>query len=158
MAGIMDPQPGMDVYDPCCGSAALLMKCRLVLDEKLRAAKKKSAAPLLRGQENEPSTLAMANMNLIMHDRGEIQIGDPFRKPKFRQGNRLQTLDRVVANPMWNQAEFKEKDYDACFRGIPARTRGGSSHPEISLPSTTLSPDIFPPAWRRLRQKPAPTW
>jgi type I restriction enzyme M protein len=36
-----------------------------------------------------------------------------FRKPKFRQGNRLQTFDRVVANPMWNQTEFKEKDYDA---------------------------------------------
>jgi type I restriction enzyme M protein len=44
---------------------------------------------------------------------GEIQIGDTFRKPKFRQGNRLQTFDRAVANPMWNQTEFKEKDYDA---------------------------------------------
>jgi type I restriction enzyme M protein len=44
---------------------------------------------------------------------GEIQIGDTFRKPKFRQGNRLKTFDRVVANPMWNQNEFKEKDYDA---------------------------------------------
>src|SRR5215469_17878120 len=40
MARIMDPQPGMDVYDPCCGSAGLLIKCRLVLDEKLRTAKK----------------------------------------------------------------------------------------------------------------------
>ena len=56
----------------------------------------------------------MANMNMIIHDmEGEIQIGDTFRKPKFRQGNRLQTFDRVVANPMWNQNEFKEKDYDA---------------------------------------------
>jgi type I restriction enzyme M protein len=56
----------------------------------------------------------MANMNMIIHDmEGEIQIGDTFRKPKFRQGNRLQTFDRVVANPMWNQSEFKEKDYDA---------------------------------------------
>jgi type I restriction enzyme M protein len=25
----------------------------------------------------------------------------------------LKTFDRVVANPMWNQTEFKEKDYDA---------------------------------------------
>jgi type I restriction enzyme M protein len=44
---------------------------------------------------------------------GEIQIGDTFRRPKFTQGNRLRTFDRVVANPMWNQNEFKEKDYDA---------------------------------------------
>jgi type I restriction enzyme M protein len=56
----------------------------------------------------------MANMNMIIHDmEGEIQIGDTFRKPKFREGNRLRTFDRVVANPMWNQTEFKEKDYDA---------------------------------------------
>ena len=27
--------------------------------------------------------------------------------------NRLQTFDRAVANPMWNQTEFTEKDYDA---------------------------------------------
>jgi type I restriction enzyme M protein len=115
MARIMDPQPGMDVYDPCCGSAGLLIKCRLVLDGKRRGAKKGSEAPLkLYGQENEPGTWAMANMNMIIHDmEGEIQIGDTFRKPKFRQGNRLQTFDRVVANPMWNQTEFREKDYDA---------------------------------------------
>ena len=56
----------------------------------------------------------MANMNMIIHDlEGEIQIGDTFRKPKFRAGNWLRTFDRVVANPMWNQTEFKEKDYDA---------------------------------------------
>ena len=56
----------------------------------------------------------MANMNMIIHDmEGEIEIGDTFRNPKFREGNRLQTFDRVVANPMWNQTEFKEKDYDA---------------------------------------------
>ena len=115
IARIMDPEPGVDIYDPCCGSAGLLIKCRLVLDEKLRAAKKRNAAPIkLYGQESEPGTWAMANMNMIIHDmEGEIQIGDTFRKPKFRQANRLQTFDRVVANPMWNQTEFKEKDYDA---------------------------------------------
>ena len=114
IARIIDPQPGMEVYDPCCGSAGLLIKSRLVLDEKLRA-KQKNAAPLkLYGQEIEPGTWAMANMNMIIHDlEGEIQIGDTFRKPKFREGNRLRTFDRVVANPMWNQTEFKEKDYDA---------------------------------------------
>ncbi len=115
MALIMDPQPGMGVYDPTCGSAGLLIKCELALDGKMKAAGKKSYAPLkLYGQEQEGGTWAMANMNMIIHDmEGEIQIGDTFRKPKFRQGNRLQTFDRAVANPMWNQTEFKEKDYDA---------------------------------------------
>ena len=69
IARIMDPQPGMDVYDPCCGSAGLLIKCRLVVDGKLRTSKKKSTAALkLYGQENEPGTWAMANMNMIIHD------------------------------------------------------------------------------------------
>ena len=115
MARIMESEPGMDVYDPCCGSAGLLIKCELVLDEKMKLRSKKKYAPAkLYGQENEPGTWAMANMNMIIHDmEGEIQIGDTFRKPKFRKGNRLQTFDRVVANPMWNQTEFKEKDYDA---------------------------------------------
>jgi type I restriction enzyme M protein len=115
MARIMNPEPGMEIYDPCCGSAGLLIKCRLVVDEKLEGNKKRDAAPLrLYGQENEAGTWAMANMNMIIHDmEGEIQIGDTFRNPKFRAGNKLKTFDRVVANPMWNQTEFKEKDYDA---------------------------------------------
>ena len=115
IARIMDPEPGMDIYDPCCGSAGLLIKCELVLQEKMNLRSRKTFTPAkLYGQENEPGTWAMANMNMIIHDmEGEIQIGDTFRKPKFRHGNRLQTFDRVVANPMWNQNEFKEKDYDA---------------------------------------------
>ena len=115
MARIMDTEPGMDIYDPCCGSAGLLIKCELVLQEKMSLRSRKTFAPAkLYGQESEPGTWAMANMNMIIHDmEGEIQIGDTFRKPKFRQGNRLQTFERVVANPMWNQTEFKEKDYDA---------------------------------------------
>jgi type I restriction enzyme M protein len=115
MALIMDPQPGMTASDPTCGSASLLIKCELALEQRMKTAGKKNYAPLkLYGQESEPGTWAMANMNMIIHDmEGEIQIGDTFRKPKFREGNRLQTFDRVVANPMWNQTEFKEKDYDA---------------------------------------------
>ncbi len=114
MALIMDPRPGMTVYDPTCGSAGLLIKCELALEAKIKASGKKNTAPLkLYGQESTATTWAMANMNMIIHDmEGEIEIGDTFRHPKFRRGNRLQTFDRVVANPMWNQTEFTEKDYD----------------------------------------------
>jgi type I restriction enzyme M protein len=44
---IMDAQPGMEVYDPCCDSAGLLIKSRLVLDEKLRAAKDRRLRKIL---------------------------------------------------------------------------------------------------------------
>src|SRR5439155_10044927 len=131
MARIMDPEPGMSVYDPCCGSAGLLNACEHVLDEKMktrrvsegrtdpsltrRASSKTKYPPLkMHGQEYVATTWAMANMNMIIHDmEGTIEIGDTFKNPKFRAGNRLQRFDRVVSNPMWNQDWFKEEDYDA---------------------------------------------
>src|SRR5712691_6580409 len=33
MARLLAPEPGMSVYDPCCGSAGLLIKCHLRLIE-----------------------------------------------------------------------------------------------------------------------------
>jgi len=113
MARIMEPEPGMTVYDPCCGSAGLLIKCQLVMEEKTKG-KRGGKAPLkLYGQEYIGGTWAMANMNMIIHDmEGRIEIGDTFRNPKFREGGKLQTFDRVVANPMWNQNWFTEQDYD----------------------------------------------
>ena len=73
------------------------------------------AACSIRGAKDAPKFKDyMANMNMIIHDmEGQIEIGDTFRHPKFRKGNRLQTFDRAVANPMWNQTEFTEKDYAA---------------------------------------------
>jgi type I restriction enzyme M protein len=115
MALIMDPEPGMTCYDPTCGSAGLLIKCELALEAKTALRSRKSFAPLkLYGQESTATTWAMANMNMIIHDmEGQIEIGDTFRHPKFHKSNRLQVFDRAVANPMWNQTEFTEKDYDA---------------------------------------------
>jgi type I restriction enzyme M protein len=115
MALTMDPEPGMSVYDPCCGSAGLLIACEHVLDEKMERRSKTKYAPLkMHGQEYVATTWAMANMNMIIHDmEGAIEIGDTFKNPKFRADNRLQTFDRVVSNPMWNQDWFKEEDYDA---------------------------------------------
>ena len=112
MARIMDPEPGMTVYDPCCGSAGLLIKCELIM--KVKHNGEAGQSPLqLYGQEYIPNNWAMANMNMIIHDmEGQIEIGDAFRNPKFRDGGKLRAFDRVVANPMWNQDWFTEQDYD----------------------------------------------
>jgi len=118
MAKVMDAEPGMEVYDPTCGSGGLLIKCEIAMEEKMKAAQKKNEqkkyAPLrLYGQEYTPETWAMANMNMIIHDmEGEIEIGDTFKNPKFRDRGKLRTFDRVIANPMWNQDWFTEADYD----------------------------------------------
>lgn len=130
MALIMDPEPGMTVYDPCCGSAGLLIKCQIVLQDKMHLRSKSTYAPLrLYGQEYVANTWAMANMNMIIHDmEGVIEIGDTFKNPKFRDGGRLMTFDRVVANPMWNQDWFTEQDYEADELGrFPAGFPGKQS-------------------------------
>ncbi len=114
MARILDPEPGMEVYDPCCGSAGLLIKCQLVLEEKMQLRSKKKFAPLrLNGQEYISNTWAMANMNMVIHDmEGTIEIGDTMNSPKFRNKNKLQKFDIVTANPMWNQNIFNQKTYE----------------------------------------------
>jgi len=112
MSRVLAPEPGMEIYDPCCGSGGLLVKCEIAMEE---AAEGKKPAPLkLYGQEYTSETWAMANMNMIIHDmEGEIEIGDTFKNPKFRKRGKLRTFDRVIANPMWNQNWFSEADYDA---------------------------------------------
>ena len=114
MSKVLQPEPGMEIYDPTCGSGGLLVKCEIALEESTKG-KKRTVAPLkLFGQEFTPETWAMANMNMIIHDmEGQIEIGDTFKNPKFRnKQGKLRTFDRVVANPMWNQDWFTEGDYD----------------------------------------------
>src|SRR3972149_11522814 len=131
MARVLDPEPGMEVDDICCGSAGLLIKCQLALKEKMEARKEKGKyAPLqLYGQEFNPPTWAMANMNMVIHDmEGKIEIGDTMKNPKFKEGNKLKRFDLVVTNPMWNQDTFVEKDYendelDRFKAGIPPASK-----------------------------------
>ncbi|MGY6555503.1 MAG: N-6 DNA methylase [Wenzhouxiangella sp.] len=124
MSRVLQPEPGMEIYDPCCGSGGLLVKCEIEKERgfsnprvnSTKTVDRNVRAPLkLFGQEYTPETWAMANMNMIIHDmEGQIEIGDTFKNPKFRtRQGKLRTFDRVVANPMWNQDWFTEADYDA---------------------------------------------
>lgn len=147
MSRVLAPEPGMTVYDPCCGSGGLLVKCEIAMEESAKG-KKRTVAPLkLFGQEYIPETWAMANMNMIIHDmEGQIEIGDTFKNPKFRTGGRLRTFDRLVANPMWNQDWFAEADYDndeldrfpagAGFPGKSSADWGWVQHMHASLNAT----------------------
>jgi len=67
MGCILDPEPGETIYDPCCGSGGLLIKCALRFRDKY--SEKSSAAPLKYfGQEWLALTLAMAKMNVFLHN------------------------------------------------------------------------------------------
>lgn len=148
MSKVLQPEPGMEIYDPCCGSGGLLIKCEIAMEEQVKGKKQAAVTPLkLYGQEYIADTWAMANMNLIIHDfEGEIEIGDTFKNPKFRKGGKLRTFDRVVANPMWNQNWFAEADYDndeldrfpagAGFPGKSSADWGWVQHMQASLNAT----------------------
>ena len=85
---IRGAEPGMEIYDPTCGSLGLLIKCELAMERGFsnpRQSKNRgrnAPAPLkLFGQEYIAETWAMANMNMIIHDmEGQIEIGDTFRR------------------------------------------------------------------------------
>ena len=58
MARVMDPKPGLEVYDPTCGSGGLLIKCELAMEARMKAAGQARYAPLkLFGQEYVPRDL-----------------------------------------------------------------------------------------------------
>src|SRR5690606_17465604 len=57
MAELIDPRPYTTVYDPACGSGGLLIKARLLFEQ--RHPDEKSKAPRLYGQELNPVTFAM---------------------------------------------------------------------------------------------------
>lgn len=121
MARLLAPEPGMNVYDPTCGSAGLLIKCHLRLLEthgerengRLKLPARMEQLTLC-GQEINPTTFAMAQMNAVIHDmEAHVALGDTMRQPAFTEADgRLRQFDLVTANPMWNQKDFTTNVYE----------------------------------------------
>jgi type I restriction enzyme M protein len=132
MARILEPGPGMRVYDPCAGSGGLLIKCHLRLLETHGVTQNghrvlpPDVAPLhVFGQEILPSTFAMARMNAFIHDmEADVALGDTMRNPAFTNDDgSLRRFDLVAANPMWNQSiptdVYENDPYGRFERGVP---------------------------------------
>jgi len=112
MANIVDPEQGEEVYDPCLGSAGLLIKCFLRFKKKF--GENTRIKPLkFYGQEILPGTYAMAKMNAFIYRmESNITLGDTMNRPAFlTPSGALQKFDIVVSNPMWNQ-DFPQSTYE----------------------------------------------
>jgi type I restriction enzyme M protein len=115
IAHLVEPQEGEAVYDFACGSAGLLVKCELLLMAQAKAASRGIERPLqLFGQELTGSSFAIGRMNMVIHDMsGRIARGDTIANPKFlTPDGRLEKFDVVVANPMWNQKNFDQRQFE----------------------------------------------
>ncbi len=124
---ILDPKEGMRIYDPCCGSAGMLIYSAMHLKDE----NGDPANISLFGQEKNLNTWAIGKMNVLLHDIPDAQIekGDTMRDPKFlTEDGDLMLFDRVIANPMWNQKEWskdyleKSEPYGRFKYGIPSKS------------------------------------
>jgi type I restriction-modification system DNA methylase subunit len=59
MAKVMDAEPGMEVYDPCCGSGGLLIKCEIAMEEKMRNPSPSGRGAGVRGQSKNYAPLKL---------------------------------------------------------------------------------------------------
>jgi len=108
MIEILDPKPEKYIYDPALGSGGMLIVGYKFVEEKY--GKEKANTLFLYGQEFNPKTLALAKMNMLLHDIKNFYfaLGDTLRYPKFKEKDSIKKFDYVIANPPWNQDGYDE--------------------------------------------------
>ena len=132
-------------YDPTCGSGSLLLKVAAQAGKHIT----------LEGQEKDVTTAGLARMNMILHDfpTANIQSGNTLAAPKFKNGERLQTYDYVVANPpfsdkTWTTGLTPSTDpYQRFAWGAPPTKQGDYAyllHIVRSMKSTAKGACILP--------------
>jgi len=107
MVEIVDPQPGMSVYDPAVGSGGMLIQTRDYIQE----CGGNPTDLTLAGQEKIGTTWSICKMNMLLHDisHADIRQEDTIRKPQHKDENgELRRYDRVLANPPFSQNYIKK--------------------------------------------------
>jgi len=107
---VVDPQPGMSVYDPTCGSGGMLIQTRDYIREIGGDPRDLS----LSGQESIGTTWSICKMNMLLHNiaHADIRQEDTIRRPQHKdERGELKRYDRVLANPPFSQNYIK-KDID----------------------------------------------
>lgn len=106
---ILDPKPMESVYDPACGSGGMLISAFKHVEEKCGF--EEAQKLFLFGQEVNQRTIALAKMNMYIHDirDAHLEFGDTFLYPKFKEGEGIRQFDVVLANPPWNQDGYDEE-------------------------------------------------
>lgn len=113
MVRVLNPTPGMSIYDPTCGSGGMLIISR----EYIEQSGGDSTNLRLCGQVNDASAWSICKINMLLHSiRGsDIQLEDTLLHPLHKEAGELERFDRVIANPPFSQnytksnMEFRER-------------------------------------------------
>ena len=104
---VVEPQPGMSIYDPTCGSGGMLIQTRDYIREIGGDPRDLS----LSGQESIGTTWSICKMNMLLHSiaHADIRQEDTIRRPQHKDDNgELKRYDRVLANPPFSQNYIKK--------------------------------------------------
>ena len=117
MVRILNPTPGLSIYDPTCGSGGMLIISREYIEQS-------GGDPTdlrLCGQVNDAAAWSICKINMLLHGiRGaDIQLQDTLLHPMHREAGELERFDRVIANPPFSQ------NYSRSSMEYPERFRWG---------------------------------
>ncbi len=115
MVRILNPTPGLSIYDPTCGSGGMLIISR----EYIELSGGDATNLRLCGQVNDASAWSICKINMLLHGiRGaDIQLQDTLLHPMHREAGELERFDRVIANPPFSQNYSRNNmEYSERFR------------------------------------------
>jgi len=104
---VVEPQGGMSIYDPTCGSGGMLIQTRDYIQECGGDPRDLS----LFGQESIGTTWSICKMNMLLHgiSHADIRQEDTIRRPQHKdESGELKRYDRVLANPPFSQNYIKK--------------------------------------------------
>lgn len=107
---IVEPQPGMSIYDPTVGSGGMLIQTRDYIQECGGDPRDLT----LCGQESIGTTWSICKMNMLLHGipHADIRQEDTLRRPQHKdESTELRRFDRVLANPPFSQ-NYIRKDIE----------------------------------------------
>jgi len=117
MVRMLQPKPGMSIYDPTCGSGGMLIISREFIEHSGGDASNLR----LCGQVNDASAWSICRLNMLLHGvpGADIQLEDTLLHPLHRESGELERFDRVIANPPFSQ------NYTKSNMEFPERFRWG---------------------------------
>ncbi|RRR75196.1 N-6 DNA methylase [Streptomyces sp. RP5T] len=97
MVDLLEPRPGMRIYDPCVGSGGMLVAAKEYVEEHGGD----TSEMFLAGQDANRGSLATATVNLVLHGARNIDLraGDTLSAPAHVPASDADRFDGVLSNP-----------------------------------------------------------